>query len=196
MLDYILHLDTELFLLLNSAQCAWLNPVMVFFSKIMVWAPLYVAIVFFFFYKRDWKTGLLMLAAVLLAFALTDRLSVVLFKDTVQRLRPCHAMDLGIHLLEGCGGRYGFLSSHAASTFGLAAITSLLYRRKWYTWSIFAWATVVSYSRIYVGKHYPLDVLCGAAFGMLIGYLVYLLYKKVQGSSGEKVKGNQPPLCL
>jgi len=178
MLDCLLHIDEKLFLLLNGAQCAWLNPVMIFFSKIWVWAPLYLTIVFFFFYRRNWKVGLLMLAALLLTFALTERLSVILFKDLIQRLRPCHALDLGQHLLEGCSGLYGFLSSHAANTFGLATITSLLFRRRWYSWSIYTWAAIIGYSRIYVGKHYPLDVLCGAAFGVLIGYLVYILYKK------------------
>lgn len=76
-------------------------------------------------------------------------------------------------MLEYRGGQYGFVSSHAANLFGLATITSLLIRNRIYTAFIFVWAALVGYSRIYVGKHFPADVVCGAIFGMIVGYLVY-----------------------
>ncbi|GAB1474660.1 hypothetical protein MASR2M69_21010 [Bacteroidota bacterium] len=78
-----------------------------------------------------------------------------------------------IRLLDGKGGAFGFVSSHAANVFGLATITSLVFRRKWYTISIFIWAALVSYSRVYVGRHYPTDVLAGALLGFIAGYLFY-----------------------
>jgi len=179
MLEYLLNLDTQLFLFLNGLHCAFVDPIMVFISGHFSWVPLYIGIIFFLFWKRSWKIGLLALLAVLLTFALTDLLSVHLFKNTIQRLRPCHEPDLIIRLLEGCGGQFSFISSHAANVFGLATFTALFFRKRYYTFSIMFWAALVSYSRIYVGKHYPLDLLCGAAFGIFIGWLVYLLYRKI-----------------
>jgi undecaprenyl-diphosphatase len=154
---------------------------MVFITGDFVWVPLYVAVVFFFFWKHNWRWGLLGLAAVLITFALTDLLSVHLFKNIIQRLRPCHEPSLYaiMHSLENCGGQFSFISSHAANTFGFATISSLILSKKWYSWTIFSWAALVSYSRIYVGKHYPLDIICGALFGLLIGYAIWKLHKIV-----------------
>jgi len=182
MLDYIVQLDQSLFLFLNSLHCTFLDPVMVFITGDFAWVPLYVTVVFFFFWKRNWRWGLLALAAVLLAFALTDQLSVHLFKNTIQRIRPCHEADFfGImRSLEHCGGQFSFISSHAANTFGFATITSLLLGKKWYSWCIFSWAALVSYSRIYVGKHYPLDIICGALFGILVGYCIWKLFQFIK----------------
>ncbi len=186
MIDYIVHFDQSLFLFLNGLHCAFLDPIMVFITGNFSWVPLYVAIIFFLFWKRDWRWGILALAAVLLTFALTDQLAVHLFKNTVQRLRPCHEPSLSglMRSLEYCGGQFGFVSNHAANTFGLAMITSSLFAKKWYSWSIFLWAAIVSYSRIYVGKHYPLDIICGALFGVLMAWCVWKLF---QGISHKQV---------
>ena len=153
---------------------------MVFVSNKYSALPLYVYILFSIFYKRNYKVGILMTLSVLLTFGLCDFLSVHLFKDVFERLRPGYdpSVDHLIRMLENKGGLYGFISSHAANVFGLATISSLLLRKKWFAWFMFIWAFLVGYSRIYVGKHFPLDVICGAAFGILIGYLVFLLYKK------------------
>ncbi|MDR3235226.1 MAG: phosphatase PAP2 family protein [Prevotellaceae bacterium] len=178
MFDWLIDLDKTLFVLLNNCYCSTFDPVMIFVTGNFSWIPLYLVIFFFFFRKHGWKTGLLALLAVLLIFGLTDQLGVHLFKNTIQRLRPCHESEFQgvIRILEACGGQYSFISNHAANTFGLATFTSLFFRKKWYVWSIVLWAALVSYSRIYVGKHYPLDLLCGAIFGALIAYLVYRLY--------------------
>jgi len=175
MLDHILHIDQTLFLFLNGLHCTFLDPIMVFITGNFSWIPLYVAIFFFLFWKRDWRWGLLAFVTIIITFAITDQLAVHLFKNTVQRLRPCHepALEGMVRLLEGCGGRFGFVSNHAANTFGLATVTALIFHKKWYTWSIFGWAAIVSYSRIYVGKHYPLDLIVGALFGMLVGWCVW-----------------------
>jgi undecaprenyl-diphosphatase len=161
---------------------------MVFITGDFRWVPLYALIVFFFFWKRKWRRGLLALTAVLITFALTDQLSVHLFKNTIQRLRPCHepALYAIMHSLENCGGQFSFISSHAANTFGLAAVTSLLFGKKWYSWCIFSWAATVSYSRIYVGKHYPLDIICGALFGLLVGYCIWKLFQLIMNNVNNK----------
>lgn len=185
--------DTQLFIFLNNLHVDWLDPVMKFFSAIPVWIPMYLLIVFFMFRKQKlW--GLAALAVLGISFALTDQLSVHLFKNVFQRLRPCHTEELqGImRSLEGCGGRYGFISNHAANAFCLAALTARFFKNKYYTIWIFVWAVLVSYSRIYVGKHFPLDVICGAIFGIIcqqVGVWLYALCRIIV----FKTKGYEMP---
>lgn len=130
------------------------------------------------FCNTSMEKALIALAGILLTFLLTDQVSSSLIKEWVQRVRPCHVpqWEDRIHLLEGKGGLYSFVSSHAANVFGLATFTGLVYRKKWYTTSMLIWAFLVSYSRIYVGKHFPADVVCGALAGMLLGWIVYRIY--------------------
>ena len=179
--DSIIRLDEKLFFILNGTHCNVLDPVMKLFSNIPVWIPMYVLIALGFFYKKDWRPGLVALGGLLLTFLLTDQISSNIIKDTVQRLRPSHIPEWegSIRLLEGKGGLYSFVSSHAANAFGLACFTGLFFRKRWYSVLICCWAFLVSYSRIYVGKHFPLDVICGILLGAVTGWLVYLLYKKI-----------------
>jgi undecaprenyl-diphosphatase len=116
---------------------------------------------------------------------------VLLFKDTVQRLRPCHAPDLQglVHLVNGhCGGLYGFVSSHAANHFAIATfMTGMLQRRpRWAAAVLYIWAALIGYSRIYLGAHYPGDVIVGAMYGALIGGLAYGLFRSIHQRTGER----------
>lgn len=122
------------------------------------------------------------LAVVVLIF-LSDKISVYWFKEVFMRYRPCHNNDIAhlIHLVDGCGGKYGFVSSHAANTFALAAFMGIILRKhfpKMLFWMLI-WATVVSYSRIYLGVHYPADIVVGGMLGILIGYAVAFILKKL-----------------
>ena len=130
------------------------------------------------------------LVGAILTFALADSLSVVLFKDVFERLRPCHNPEFDgiIHLLEYKGGYFGFVSSHAANVFALATFTLLYLKKRLYTILIIVWATLVSYSRIYVGKHYPGDVICGALFGILIALIIFYIFQKVVKCSVSSTK--------
>jgi undecaprenyl-diphosphatase len=116
-----------------------------------VWIPLYLFIIYLLTVKDKKRIWLVLFFALLLV-VITDQVSVMM-KNFIGRLRPCHEPLLQglVHTLKGyCGGMYGFVSGHAANSFGLAAFTAPLLGKKWYTWSIFIWAALVSYSRIYL----------------------------------------------
>jgi len=188
----ILHkIDVQMFLFLNSFNSPVFDKIMVFISGKIEWLPLYLFLIFWIFYRFRRK-GWLFLALTLLVFALTDFTSVHLFKNVFERLRPCRNPELEglVHLVNGkCGGMYGFISSHAANTFGLAVFMSLIFRQKWLVISIMIWATVVSYSRIYLGVHYPFDVIGGAIWGSLIATGIFLGYMWMKGKKGLMNEG-------
>ncbi len=171
-------LDQQLFLFLNSHNSPFWDQVMYSISSTIIWIPLYLAVLVTLGikYKRKFLIIILMIA---LAVTMSDQGSVY-FKNNFQRLRPCHdpALEGLVHLVKGqCGGKYSFVSSHAANSFMVALFSLLLIRKKWFTYSIIFWALIVGYSRIYLGVHYPGDVICGSLLGALIGWAVYELYK-------------------
>jgi undecaprenyl-diphosphatase len=144
----------------------------------LIWVPLYLAILIAIGkkYKRKF---LVMILFITIAAVLADQFSV-LFKNLVERLRPCHEPELQgiVHLVKGeCGGLYGFVSSHASNSFNVALLSLLFVKKRWFTLCIILWAAIVGYSRIYLGVHYPGDVICGSLLGSLIGWGIYSLYK-------------------
>ncbi len=177
MLEVIENWDRSLFLIINGAHNNLFDQIMWHVSGKLEWIPLYLFLLYFLiksFGISTWKV----LIGVVLVILLTDQLSVQLFKNIFERYRPCHNLDIGhlVHSVNGkCGGRFGFVSSHAANTFGLATFIGLILKKvnkKWIYW-LTVWAFVVSYSRIYLGVHYPSDVLGGAILGSVIGFVVY-----------------------
>lgn len=171
-------LDQQLFLFLNSLNSPFCDQVMHAISGRVIWIPLYLAILIFLWIKYK-RRFLIILLFIILAATMADQLSV-LIKNLVQRLRPCHepALDGLIHLFNGeCGGQFSFVSSHATNSFNVALLSLLFIRKRWFTISIILWAGVVGYSRIYLGVHYPGDVICGSVLGALIGWGVYKLYE-------------------
>jgi len=170
-------LDRQLFLFLNSLNSPFWDHVMCIISAKLTWVPLYLAIIYALWRKYKRKL-IVILLFVILAVTLSDRLSVAV-KNTVKRPRPCHEKSLEgmVHTVKGkCGGQYGFVSSHASNSFMVALFSLLLIRKRWYTVSIILWALVVGYSRIYLGVHYPGDVVAGSALGALAGWFTIFLY--------------------
>lgn len=179
MLDWLIEMDKELLLAINGWNSSFFDPIMVFITNKWSGIPIYAVLLFMIFYKRNPKVATLMFFSIILTFALTDQLAVHLFKRTFERLRPGWdpTTEHLIRMLEYKGGKFGFVSNHAANFFGLAVISSGVLKKKWYTIFIFCWSAAVAYSRVYVGKHFPADVICGAIFGAFIGWLVLQLYK-------------------
>ena len=169
MIDSLLRLDTELFLYLNGHYAAWLDPIMVWVTERSSWFPFYAVLAGWLGWRYRWQ-GLWIILTIAVAVALGDQITTSVLKPLTLRLRPCHvpALQAFIHPVLPCGGRYGFASSHAANTFALATVLTLLLGRRqpWVKW-LYLWAIVVSYSRIYVGAHYPLDIIAGAGVGVL-----------------------------
>lgn len=170
-------LDQQLFLFLNSLNSPFLDQIMHILTGKIIWIPLYLAILIYLGVKYKRKF-LIILLFIILAATMADQISV-LIKNAVERPRPCHEPVLSgfVHTFNGeCGGAFGFVSSHATNSFNVALLSLLFIRKRWYTISIIIWALVIGYTRIYLGVHYPGDVVCGSVLGASIGWLNYRLY--------------------
>ncbi len=181
MVDFVLGLDEKLLLLINSLNSPWLDSVMFFLTDGKVWLPLFIITIAFILIKFKSK-GLFMLVLIALVITLGDQISSSILKPLVGRLRPSHEPLLQglLHIVNNYrGGLYSFVSSHATNSFAVATILWLLIGKK-YKWIglFFAWATVFSFTRVYLGVHYPGDILAGALLGSLIAIGVYKVSKK------------------
>lgn len=177
MFNRLIQLDIDLFLWLNSHHNLFFDRVMLFISGKLEWLPLYIILLGVIIYKYRLKS-LWIFISIIILIALSDNISTLLIKNTIERLRPSHnpALQGLVHLVNGRGGLYGFVSSHAANTFALATFLSLLFQKRWFSIPVFAWASVVSYSRIYLGVHYPADIIGGAFIGVILGMFVFRFY--------------------
>ncbi len=179
MISKLLELDKNLFIYLNGFHTPWLDSIMFYMSETFVWIPLYMFLLYLIYrnYKNDtW----LVVVSIALAILFSDQFTTGLLKPYFMRLRPSHESQLQgiVHIVNNYrGGLYGFASSHAANTFAVTTFLWLLLKQK-HNWIIllFLWAVVVTYTRIYLGVHYPGDVLGGAVIGMLFGWIFYMIF--------------------
>ena len=182
MIDKLEQFDQQLFIAVNGLHANWLDPIMVLLSNKFLWIPLYILLVWLIARQYNWGVAILSLASIGITVGISDRLTVVAFKNVFKRYRPCHNADLQpyIHLVHNhCGGLYGFVSSHAANHTAVAFFLFLLWRNSHPKWglALLIWAAVICYSRVYLGVHYPADVACGALLGAGIASLTFPLYK-------------------
>jgi len=178
----LVDLDKQIFLGLNQLHTSWLDPAMMWISGNLIWVPLYAFLLFQL--GKLPRTQLIMaLLCLVVGITLSDQLTSGILKPLIGRPRPSWDPVISslVHTVDGYrGGHFGFPSSHAANTFCTATLITCVLRVQW-VYGLFLWAALVSYSRIYLGVHYPGDILVGAIIGCLCGFLSFRLYKAVCG---------------
>jgi membrane-associated phospholipid phosphatase len=193
MWEQLLRFDRALFENINSV---WTNPlfdaVMPFMRHYLHWAPLYLFLALFVL--LNFKTnGIWWMVFFLVTVALTDMTGTYIFKHNIGRVRPCNDPVI-THLrllLERCAGGSSFISNHAANHLGMGMFIFITFRKNFKNWAWLgiAWAVLIAYSQVYVGVHYPLDVICGALLGLAFGGLTGTIFNKKYGFA---IFGKQP----
>jgi undecaprenyl-diphosphatase len=171
-------LDTQAFLWLNSLHIDYFDPIMLWITGRNSWFPMYGILIGSIVWLQKRKSiGVLLM--IIFSIIISDQICSSILKPLVHRLRPCHEPTIQniVHIVGNCGGQFGFCSSHAANTFALVTCLLLLFGKQINGLKyLYIWAIIVSYSRIYVGVHYPLDVLSGAGIGVLSSLFCNKIY--------------------
>ena len=189
MIDFLKSLDQQIFIFLNSLNSPFWDDIMYNISEKYIWIPFYLFLIMLVV-DRYKKKAVWIILFTIASVSLADMVSVNLFKEVFERLRPCHepALQDIVHLVNNhCGGKFGFVSSHASNTFALAVFLAFFLGKRSMVVMIITWAIVVSYSRIYLGVHYPGDVLGGALLGSLIAALLFQGYRKLFDGAGNQL---------
>lgn len=190
----LLELDQELLLFFNGFHSDWMDQVMILATKTIFWLPLYLILFYLIIRNKKWDT-LFYLIGVAVTIALADQITSSFMKPFFARLRPSQEPSLiGIlHTVNNYkGGLYGFASSHAANTFGVAMFLWLLFKGRYHWISvIFIWAAFMSYTRIYLGVHYPGDILVGMIIGLFCGWIGFLLSRFLTARYGKQINGHR-----
>ena len=178
----LIDIDKQVMLALNGSNSLYMDGVMKIYTTALVWVPVALLLLLIVLKNNTPRVALLSVLAVALTIVATDQVSSHLIKPLVGRLRPCNDPTI-MHLIDTFNGYrsggYSFTSSHACNSFGIFAIVSLIIRHRGLSLTLLLWAIINSFSRIYLGVHYPGDILCGAILGASIGAVVYLGYRYV-----------------
>ena len=203
MLERLIHIDTEILLVINGWHAPWADTLMWIISAKETWIPLYLLLIglLVWRYRQPSTTRVkwmqkvpacvLMIIVIGLAVGAADFIASGILKDWVARPRPSRVPELEgvLHLVNGYkSGRYGFVSSHAANTMACGLLFSLIWCKKITTCGLMLWVAANCYSRMYLGVHYPLDILGGLIVGALVAWAAFVMLKSLGVVSGERVK--------
>jgi undecaprenyl-diphosphatase len=185
-IEQLIDIDHQLFIAIHNGLA---NRVFDFILPLLrtpiAWLPLYLVFVFLAV-KKYRLDGIYILVATVIVVTLCDRFSAGFMKPFFERLRPCHESSLAPYIrnLIDCGGQYGFISSHATNHFGMAIMFTWFFKKistmTYLNWVFYAWAGVISFAQVYVGKHYPGDVIVGMICGILIGKIILTIFTKLK----------------
>lgn len=181
----LMETDQNVFLYLNGLYTGFGDYFMSTFSGKIIWVPMYASVLYVLLKNANWKETLCCLIAITLTITFADQMCATVIRPVVARLRPCspdNPISELVHLVNGKrSGSFSFPSCHASNSFGLAFMLMYLFRNRRLTLFIMLWAVVNSYSRIYLGVHYPTDLLAGAIIGAVGATLMYLLLRQLTG---------------
>ena len=183
MLEKELQFERDIFFFLNGSNSTLLDNFFYIFTNQWIWLIFYICFLWVFVFKKDWKEIVCIIGAVIILVLLTDKISSEIFKPVFHRFRPTHHPDFMNQVktvFNYRGGDYGFISGHAANSFGFATFCALIFRNKLFTFTIFVFALLNAYSRIYIGVHFISDIIAGALVGALIAVFVYLFYNLIR----------------
>ena len=183
-MEQIIQIDKDLFLYLNNLGNSNWDDFWRFVSYKFTWIPFYILLLILLIKNLGWKKAVAVLVLTLLMILVSDQITNVI-KDSVKRLRPCFTKEFeGLIRPIGCErrGQFGFTSAHASNHFALAFLIGMILKNKlkWLIYLLLIWAAVIAYSRVYLGVHFPLDILCGGIIGLVISVGFYYLYKIVE----------------
>lgn len=186
MLENLVSWDRSLLLLLNGSGCPMPDNIFWTVTATSTWIPFFAILLYILYRNNDLRRFLFLVAAITLLVTATDMFSSGLCKPYFHRLRPTHNPEVApyLHVVNGyLGGMYGFISSHAANTFGMALFLSLVFWSRSMSLTLFSWASLSTYSRLYLGVHYPADVFCGMTAGFVLAGGIFYLYRRVAGDA-------------